>query len=215
MSATPGLRERKKEQTRQAIREAALRLFAERGFETVTVAEIANDANVSVATVFNYFSSKEDLVYSRMEVFEAQLIEAISARKPGESVLTAFSRFVLELRGLLASKEADANERLAAITRIVTGSPGLLAREREIFAQYTQSLAALIAEETGASPDDPTPWVAANALMGVHRALLDRVRSGILAGTARSRLARDVRSQGECALALLERGLGNYAPKPR
>lgn len=213
MSATPGLRERKKEQTRQAIREAALRLFAERSFDAVTVAEIANDANVSVATVFNYFSSKEDLVYSRMEVFEAQLIEAIRTRKPGESVLTAFSRFVLELRGLLASTEADASERLAAITRIVTGSPGLLAREREIFTQYTQSLAALIAEETGASPDDPTPWVAANALMGVHRALLGRVRSGILAGTPRSRLARDVRSQGERTLALLERGLGSYALK--
>jgi AcrR family transcriptional regulator len=215
MSATPGLRERKKEQTRQAIREAALRLFAERSFEAVTVAEIAHDANVSVATVFNYFSSKEDLVYSRMEDFGAKLTEAIRTRKPGESVLTAFSRFVLELRGLLASKEAGADEQLAAITRIVTGSPGLLAREREIFAQHTKTLAALIAEDTGASPDDPTPWVAANALIGVHRALLDQVRGAILAGTARSRVARDVRSQGERALALLEHGLGNYALKPR
>lgn len=215
MSTTPGLRERKKEQTRQAIREAALRLFAERGFDGVTVAEIANEANVSVATVFNYFPTKEDLVYARMEVFEAELIDAIHEREPGESVLAAFSRFVLELGGLLASKDADAAERLATITRIVTASPALLARERQIFARYTQSLATLIAEETGAAADDVTPWVAANALMGVHRALLDHVRNRILTSSSNQRLARDVRSQGQRALMLLERGLGDYAIKPR
>jgi AcrR family transcriptional regulator len=215
VSATPGLRERKKEQTRQAIREAALRLFAERGFDGVTVAEIANEANVSVATVFNYFPTKEDLVYARMEVFEAELIEAIRAREPGESVLTAFSRFVLDLGGLLASKDPEASEQLATITRVITGSPALLAREREIFARYTQSLGALIAEETGAAADDVTPWVVANALMGVHRALLDYVRRGVLAGRSNPRLARNVRAHGKRALVLLERGLGDYAIKPR
>jgi AcrR family transcriptional regulator len=215
VSATPGLRERKKEQTRQAIREAALRLFAERGFDGVTVAEIANEANVSVATVFNYFPTKEDLVYARMEVFEAELIEAIRAREPGESVLTAFSRFVLDLGGLLASKDPEASEQLATITRVITGSPALLAREREIFARYTQSLGALIAEETGAAADDVTPWVVANALMGVHRALLDYVRRVVLAGRSNPRLARNVRAHGKRALVLLERGLGDYAIKPR
>jgi AcrR family transcriptional regulator len=214
MSATPGLRERKKELTRQAIREAALRLFAERGFDGVTVAEIANEANVSVATVFNYFPRKEDLVYVRMEAFEAELLKAIRARDPGESVLTAFGRFVLDVRGFLASNAPDAREQLAAITRIITGSPALLARENEIIARYTQSLATLIAEDTGAPPHDPTSWVAANALMGVHRALLARVRKGVLAGTPNPRLARDVRSQGRHALLQLEHGLGNYAIKP-
>jgi AcrR family transcriptional regulator len=208
-----GLREQKKEQTRVAIREAALRLFAERGFDGATVAEIASEANVSVATLFNYFPTKEDLVYARMDAFEVGLIRAIQEREPGESVLAAFGRFVLDIGGLLASKDPEANERLAAIARIVTASPALLAREREISAQYTQSLAALIAEEAGAAAKDVTPAVAANALMGVHRAMLDHVRRGVLTGTPNQRLARDIRSGAERALLLLERGLADYAIK--
>jgi AcrR family transcriptional regulator len=210
-----GLRERKKEQTRQAIREAALRLFAERGFDGVTVAEIAGAADVSVATLFNYFPTKEDLVYARMETFEADLITAIREREPGETVLAAFSRFILDIGGLLASKDAEASERLAAIARIVTASPALLAREREISAHYTQSLAALIAEETEAAADDLTPSVAANALMGVHRAMLAQVRSRLLTRTSNQRLARDIHSRAAQALQRLERGLGDYAIKQR
>jgi AcrR family transcriptional regulator len=210
-----GLRERKKEQTRQAIREAALRLFAERGFDGVTVAEIASAANVSVATLFNYFPTKEDLVYARMETFEADLITAIREREPGETVLAAFSRFILDIGGLLASKDAEASERLAAIARIVTASPALLAREREISAHYTQLLAALIVEETEAAADDLTPSVAANALMGVHRAMLDQVRRRLLTRTPNQRLARDIHSGAAQALLRLERGLGDYAIKQR
>ena len=80
MSAEPGLRERKKQRTRQQIADAAWELFAERGFDGTTVAEVARAAEVSEATVFNYFASKEDLVYSGLEVFEAQLLDAIQTR---------------------------------------------------------------------------------------------------------------------------------------
>src|SRR5213593_768397 len=96
MSAEPGLRERKKQQTRQAIAEAAQQLFAERGFEAVTVAEVARAADVSEGTVFNYFPAKEDLFYSGMVAFEAELVEAVRERRPGESVPTAFRQFVLD-----------------------------------------------------------------------------------------------------------------------
>jgi AcrR family transcriptional regulator len=215
MSTTPGLRERKKEETRRTIRETALRLFAERGFDGVTLAEIAQEANVSVATLFNYFPRKEDLIYAGMEAYERELLRAIRERTPGESVISAFSRFVLDMRGLLGSREPDAAERLAAISRVITESPELLAREGEILAQYTHALAALIAEETRAAADDITAWAAANALMGVSRALRDRVRRGVLAGTPNARLARDIRSQGERALTQLKLGLDDYAIKPR
>ena len=79
-----GLRERKKQKTRQLIAETARRLFAERGFERVTVTEIAHEAEVSPATVFNYFPTKEDLVYWRLGAFEAELLAAVRERAAGE-----------------------------------------------------------------------------------------------------------------------------------
>jgi AcrR family transcriptional regulator len=215
VTTTAGLRERKKDRTRQAIREAALRLFAERGFSGVTVAEIATEADVSVATVFNYFPTKEDLVYGGMESFEAELVEAVREREPGESALTAFTRFIVEPRGWLGSKDPEAAKRLTAMTRVITTSSELLARENEIFVRYTQSLAELVAAETGASARDPTPWVAANAMIGVHRALLGETRKEILAGASTTQVARRVRAHGKRVLELLERGLRDYAVKRR
>ncbi len=203
-----GLRELKKRRTRELIADTAMRLFLERGFDAVTVVEIARAAEVAEKTVYNYFPTKEDLVYERLESFESALLAAIRGRKTGESFLAAFGRFILGSRGLLAAE--DASEKLRAVSRMIAGSPALLAREEHVFARYTASLAALIAEETGARDDDVRPWVAANALMGVHRALVDYVRRETLAGTPNAKLARDVRVQGTRALAALERGLGDY-----
>jgi AcrR family transcriptional regulator len=211
MGQGTGLRERKKQQTRELIAETARRLFSERGFERVTVAEIARAADVSEQTVFNYFPTKEDLVYWRLESFEDELLETIREREPGESALAAFGRFVRQPRGLLGSFDPEARERLAALTRTITESPALLAREQQVMAGYTASLAALLAEEQGARAGDIEPWVAANAMMGVHRALIDYTRQRIVAGARNPRLARDVLAQADQALALLERGLGDYA----
>jgi AcrR family transcriptional regulator len=208
-----GLRERKKQQTRELIADTALRLFLERGFDGVTVADVAREAEVAQQTVFNYFPTKEDLVYGRMESFEHELLETIQLRKPGESVLAAFARFVREPRGALAEDDPDALERLDAVTRMISNSRTLLAREEQVFARYTSSLAAVITHETGAQPDDVEPWVAANAMIGVHRALVDYVRRQMLAGVRNPRLARGVRTQAKLALESLERGLGAYAVK--
>src|SRR5689334_4177478 len=126
----PGLRELKKQRTRQQIGDVARRLFAEKGFEAVTVAEVAGAAEVSEATVFNYFPTKEDLFYSGLEAFEEQLLGSIREREAGESIFEAFSRFVQTPRGLLAARDPEAVERLAAITRVIEESPALLAREQ-------------------------------------------------------------------------------------
>jgi AcrR family transcriptional regulator len=72
-----GLRERKKQRTRELIAETARRLFGERGFDRVTVAEVARAAEVSEQTVFNYFPTKEDLVYFRLESFEEELLRTV------------------------------------------------------------------------------------------------------------------------------------------
>jgi AcrR family transcriptional regulator len=214
MKAELGLRERKKQRMRQLLSETARRLFSERGFERVSIAEIAREAEVSEQTVFNYFPSKEDLVYSGLETFENQLLAAIRARPQGETVITAFGEFILEPRGFLAVKDEEAARELIAVTRMIAASPALLAREQQIFARYTDTLAQLIAEDTGASAGDQRPYVVANALIGVHRALISYVREQLDAGaTDRRRLAREVRKRVENALALLSDGLGNYAAK--
>jgi AcrR family transcriptional regulator len=211
MTQEPGLRERKKERTRRHVSETARRLFAERGFEAVTVAEVAAAADVSQATVFNYFPNKEDLFYGGLEAFEESLLDAIGDRPPGESALAAFGRFVTEPRGLLAAKDPDAAERMAAMARVIEESPALLARERHILAGYTDSLAALLREETGAKPDDVQPWVAANAMMGVHRALIGFSRRQVLAGVRNPQLRRRILAEARAALGSLEHGLGAYA----
>src|SRR6266542_3087993 len=178
MDDRPGLRERKKQQTWGLIAQTAHRLFQEHGFDAVTVADVAREADV--------------------------------ARKPGESILAAFARFVTESRGLLAADDPDAGERLLAINRLITDSPALLAREQQIYAGYAAALAALIAEETQARPDDIGPWVAANAMIGLHKALVDYVRRQVQAGERDgARITHRLRAQARQAVALLEHGLGH------
>src|SRR5919106_2026623 len=117
-AAAPGLRERKKQQTRRLIAETARRLFGERGFDRVTVAEIARAADVSEKTVFNYFPTKEELVYWRLGAFEEELLATIREREPGEPALAAFKRFLLAQRGLLGQTDPDAREQLVGLTRM-------------------------------------------------------------------------------------------------
>jgi AcrR family transcriptional regulator len=238
--AQPSLRERKKQQTRQAIAAAAFEMFAERGFDAVTVAAVARRADVSEATVFNYFPTKEDLVYGRLEEFEAALVRTVRERAPGQSIIAAISGFLLEQRGLLGARDPESHAQLVTVNRIIAASSSLLARERQIYDRYTRTLAALIAEQRGVGQDDAEPrdaepwdveprdaeprdaepwdvepwdvesWVVANAIIGVHRGLVEYVRRNALAGRTGSSLARRVRAEAERALAVLDRGLAGY-----
>jgi AcrR family transcriptional regulator len=212
-----GLRERKKAQTRQLIADTAWRLFADRGFERVTVAEIARDAQVAVATVFNYFPTKEGLFFFRLDAFGADLVEAVADRAPGETALAAFRRQLLGAGGLLAQVEAgddQALERLRTMNRVIAASPALQAREQQAFAGAAAALADQLAADTGAPPGDLDAQVAANALVGVQRALVDHTRRRVLTDEQPANLAADVRALAERAFALLEHGLGGYAARP-
>ena len=212
MAIQVGLRERKKQQTRQAIFEAARRLFGERGFEEVTVADVARAADVSEVTVFNYFPTKEDLFYGGMQFFEEELLDAVRSRPRGESALNALRRRLLESTDGLRSRE-----RIAAIVKAgetVSASPSLLAREREIVERYTRRLAELLAAETRTDPGDVEPLAAAAAMIGAHRALVDHVRRSVLAGRRGAALVEDARSQIRKAFGRLEKGLGTYGVRP-
>jgi len=211
-----GLRELKKAQTRQHIADTAWRLFADRGFDRVAVAEVAREARVAEATVFNYFPTKEDLFYHRFDVFGAGLVEAVARRPDGEPVLDAFRRYLLGQGGLLAEAEAgdrEALDRLRAVSRVIAASPALLARERRAMADQADALADLLAAEGDEIGGEITARVAANALIGVHRTLIDYVRRRVLADDRPGALAGDVRTAAAQGFDLLERGLRRYGTR--
>jgi len=208
-----GLRERKKERTRQLIAERARELFAERGFEAVPVAEVARAAEVSEQTVFNYFATKEDLVFWRLGSFEEEMLAAVRDRAAGEPAVTAFRRFIMAQRGLLGRVDPDSQDQLVAMARTIDESPALRAREQQIFARYTTALAALLAAEQDASPLDVEAQAAASAMIGVHRALVSYTRARVLEGARSPALAREVARAAERAFARLEAGWGDYAIK--
>ena len=208
MNAELGLRERKKQQTHRSIADAAKQLFLERGFDQVSVAEIARAADVSEQTVFNYFPTKEDLVYERMDTFEHELLAAVKERPAGETPLRAFARFILDRSQSAAS--GDGRRRVADLTRLVNGSPSLMARERQIIAGYTDALTDLLAEETGASRGDIEPRIAAETMMAFHRSLIDFARGRALSRKSNASFASEIRAAGEDALTLLEAGLPQY-----
>ena len=212
-----GLRELKKEQTRQLIADTAWRLFSNRGFDQVTVAEIAREAQVAEATVFNYFASKEDLFYWPLEAFGARLVETVGARPPGESAIAAFRRALLADGGLLAEAEggaAQAAQRLRTVNRVIAGSPALRAREQQASNRTAEALAAVLAADAGVPESDPIPLVVANALMGAQRALLEYARRRVLSGADLTGLAAEVRQHTGAAFALLEHGLRDYEVRP-
>jgi AcrR family transcriptional regulator len=215
MEGELGLRERKKLRTRQLIAETARRMFVERGFDAVPVAAVARAADVSEATVFNYFPTKEDLVFQGMEAFETELLAAVRDRPAGEPIVGAFARFVLQPRGFLAAGDENAARYLTAVSRMIMASPALLARERQILARYTASLAALITEDTAAEPGDLRPRVVAYALIGAHQSLIEFVRRSLLDGpTDHASIARELRTRGRQAFDLLEQGLASYGAQP-
>ena len=210
MSQAAGVRENKKRRTRQLIEESAVALFAERGYDNVTMAEVARRADVSSATVFNHFATKDALIFSGLERFECELLDVIRARPVTESLPQAFRSFVLAMNGSLTSSAPDAMRRLRTIAEIIESSVALRGREQQIYGRNTDLLATLIADETVADRDDPQPWVIANALMGVHRALVRQVRNALLADTPPAQIVRQVRRQASVAFAQLDRGLAGY-----
>jgi AcrR family transcriptional regulator len=212
-----GLRERKKEQTRRLIGDTAWRMFADRGFDQVTVAEVAKAAEVSVATVFNYFPVKEDLFFSGLSVFGDKLRTAVADRAPGEPAIAAVRDFLLDTGGLLDLVEHGDQEslhRMRTVQRVIAESPTLVARERDTLAAIAAALAEQLAEEAGGEPaDHVTAHGVAAALLGVHRALVDLVRRRVLADERLESLATDVRAYCLTAFDQLAEGLRDYATK--
>jgi len=161
---TAGLRERKKRETRQAISDVATMLFLERGFDQVTIAEVAQAAGVSKMTVTNYFPRKEDLIFDRADAIIASLAQAVAERAAGESMLAAVRRSFAE-----SVRQADVTLGLAgqAFARLVQGSPVLASRGLEVMDQRERALGDAIAAELGT--DTVQQRLVAALLASVHR----------------------------------------------
>jgi AcrR family transcriptional regulator len=206
-----GVRERKRQETRARIVDAAADLFAERGFDDVSVLEIARRAGVVEKTVFNHFPMKEGLVFDADPPIRAALLDVVRRRPAGESVSAAAGSFVVAAVGMLGTPEAA--EGVARMARVVRGSRTLQVREREILGDLTEALASLIAEETYARSGQLEPWLAANAVVGLYASLLELARDRVLAGVTGEPLAAELRRRGSRGLSLLQFGLAGYAKR--
>jgi AcrR family transcriptional regulator len=209
-ATTQGLRERKKRQTREAIAHAAMALFAEHGFDAVTVADVARAAEVSEKTVFNYFAAKEDLVLHGGEERRAALIEAIRTRPAGTSVVEPFRAATMQF---VDRVEHDPVESIVGVPRLVAGSRSLRDRLFLSWEEEAARLAPVIAEETGAPEGDLVPAVSARALSWTHRLVFRAAFQRLLAGEDQRAVAADLREQARRAYEALERGLAGYGVK--
>ncbi|MFI6641198.1 TetR/AcrR family transcriptional regulator [Streptomyces sp. NPDC050504] len=162
-----GLRERKKRQTKQRISDIATGLFLEHGFVTVTIAEIADAADVSVNTVYNYFPAKEDLFLDRMEGVSLRLARFVRGRDKGESAADAVLR---ELRaGIGAVSPAyGLMDGFDAFMRVIDDAPTLRARLLYVQEEVQRNITEVLREETGAPADDPLPLLVGGQLAWVE-----------------------------------------------
>jgi AcrR family transcriptional regulator len=147
--SSAGRRERKKAATRQAIADAALRLFLERGYDQVSIRDIADAADVSTTTVFKHFSGKEALVFDQEKDRESALIAAVRQRAAGQDIPDALRQHVLGTWLPIA-----AHPRMAEFTDLVDSTPALRAYAERMWTRHTDSLSAAIADEIGVDHDN-------------------------------------------------------------
>jgi AcrR family transcriptional regulator len=206
VATTGGLRERKKQATREAIAAAAMELFHERGFDEVTVAEVAEAADVSEKTVFNYFPSKEELVFHPRAEWREELFEKIRERPPGASIVEPFRLWTLHhLDGV---ETRPVNETVAG-PRLIMGSKALRDRLFLAWEEEAALLAPVIAEQTG-DDDLLVPTIVARTLAWTHRLVFRAAFTRIMAGESRRAVAADLRVKANRAYDALEQGLKDY-----
>jgi AcrR family transcriptional regulator len=200
-----GLRERRKQETRQAISDVATHLFIKRGFDAVTISQVAEAAGVAKMTVTNYFPRKEDLVFDRAETIVRSLADVIATRPDGQSILAAIR---LDYAERVARADVTLGLSSPAFARMISGSPVLAARNREMLEQAELALGDAIAAETGV--EEVHQRVVAGLLASVHRALYAEASRRSLAGERRAGICDVLALAATRAFDLLQPALGSY-----
>jgi len=191
-----GLRERKKQRTRQAIFAAALRLFAERGYDETTIADIAAAADVSPRTFFAYFPSKEDVIFAEIDDRLAEVQQRLSRRTPGETPLEIIRQSVVEVMEALV---AEQGEHGPVQVRLVLERPALQARALQRMHETQQEVQRQICQLCPGLDEIEAVAISGMALGAMQSVVIHCRQNGLAPGTTRTALDR--------ALALMERGL--------
>ena len=193
-----GLRERKKARTRAAIREHALRLFRENGYQRTTVEKIAEAAEVSVSTFFRYFPTKEDVVLQ--DDMDTRMIEALERQPPELSPLSAVRAATREVFASYTQADLDLLAETTALTMTV---PEVRARATDEFARTISVVGEALAKRVGRPADDLAIRATAGAIIGVIMSITMPWEGW----SSDRRMLEDTFGRIEQALALLEAGL--------
>jgi AcrR family transcriptional regulator len=168
MEDTMGLRERKKEQTRRSIEDAAFRLFEERGFQATTVADIAEAADIAPRTFFAYFPSKEAVVFGDFPELLATLEARLSDRPEGETTFEALRAWIGDL---IAGEPDEVDQREGVRRRLIRDTEALAAHELHVMSRFERLIAVNVAADLGDQPDDLRPQLVAAAAVAALMAM--------------------------------------------
>lgn len=162
-------RERKKQQTKDALIHAALELFEAKGYEHTAIREITDAVDVSERTFFRYFASKEDLTLVFIQEGSDALMKALAARPPEEEPLTALREaFRASLRHTTADLGAvQQKSAYLSVLKLIESTPALLATHLRYFHEHAETIVRLLAEREGIDPADPRPRIMAALFAGL------------------------------------------------
>ncbi|MET7463174.1 TetR/AcrR family transcriptional regulator [Nonomuraea sp. NPDC005501] len=207
------MRELKKQQTQRSLWRTAIELFLERGFDNVSVAEIAAAVQVSKKTVFNYYATKEDLVLAPMEAHVDDAARVVRERAPGETAVAALRRHFL---AMLAERDAstgiDDTPEVLSVMRLIQSTPALQVRAFAFHRHAQELLERELAAQSGR--DDVTARVAAAQIIYTRAALVTENLRRLFAGEPADAVYPDASADAERAFDLLEKGLGDYCGGP-
>jgi AcrR family transcriptional regulator len=205
-----GLRDRKRRLTRQTISDAATTMFATRGFDNVTVSEVAARVGVSEKTIYNYFPTKESMVLDTADDALAEMAQALRERRPDESLTDAVLRALESDMRRFDEVPDDIVAFLPMFLAMIETTAALRAAWLDLYDQLAEVVREELAIQAGVDPRDPEVGVAGRALVGlVQVALESRVR-WIQEGLRGEALRSAVNSDVNRAARLLETGLWSF-----
>ncbi|GAA2559998.1 TetR/AcrR family transcriptional regulator [Winogradskya consettensis] len=207
---TEGLRERKKREMRRHLSDTAARMFLERGFEALRVADVAEACGVSEKTVFNYFPTKESLVLDRLETTMTALRTGLAdpTVPPVQAALRILADELTAMTSALTDPEAIAGHR--RFGTLIGSTPSLRAYQSDTMDRFVTVAAELLAARTGLAPTDPEPTIAATALLGLWRVQYQSLHRHLTTTSNPVTLHEQVTADVHRAAHLIETGLTHW-----